>query len=111
MVHIGKEIEKKVRESRMPATEFARKIDTSRNNIYNIYARKTIDTGLLLRISKVLSFDFFQLYLDPKTRNKELEHLHTQVEQLTRENELLKKVNTLLEKQNTKPGKSVKKKK
>ncbi len=46
----------------MTVSEFGRRINKSRENVYSIYKRKTIDTGLLTNISKVLEHDFFQYY-------------------------------------------------
>jgi DNA-binding Xre family transcriptional regulator len=62
MVSIGKIIEKVVREKRFPITEFAQKINTNRNNVYDIFRRDTIDTGLLQKICEVLEHNFF-IYL------------------------------------------------
>ncbi len=44
----------------LSVTAFAKKIHTSRRNVYMIFGRATIDTGLLARISKVLGHDFFR---------------------------------------------------
>jgi hypothetical protein len=43
--------------------EFAQRINTNRNNVYDIFKRETIDTGLLLKISHVLEHNFFHYYL------------------------------------------------
>lgn len=43
----------------MSATQFADKICVSRTNVYGIYERKTIDSGLLAKISEVLNHNFF----------------------------------------------------
>jgi transcriptional regulator with XRE-family HTH domain len=44
-IHIGNQI-KSVLESRgLSVTEFAKRINKSRENIYSIFTRKTIDTG------------------------------------------------------------------
>jgi len=64
MVHIGQKIEEVVHELNMPVTEFASRINKSRTVIYNIFKRQTIDTGLLLKISEVLEYNFFRLYLE-----------------------------------------------
>lgn len=69
MVEIGKKIEEILRKKRIPIVEFAQKINTNRNNVYSIFRRKTIDTGLLLKISEILEFDFFQFYITDKTRS------------------------------------------
>jgi hypothetical protein len=60
MVHIGQKIEELVRVKRFPIVEFARKINTTRNNVYNIFSRESIDTELLRKICEILEFDFFQ---------------------------------------------------
>lgn len=61
---LGEIIKKKVEESGLKVSAFAQKINVSRNNVYDIYDRETVDTGLLFNISKVLDYDFFQ-HLDP----------------------------------------------
>lgn len=61
MIHIGQKIEEIVRVKRFPIVEFARKINTTRNNVYNIFSRESIDTELLRKIGNILEFDFFQL--------------------------------------------------
>lgn len=40
-------------------TWFARQLNCDRRNIYNIFARKSIDTELLMRISRILNHNFF----------------------------------------------------
>lgn len=62
MQSIGKTIETKLREKGMSVSEFARRINTNRNNVYNIFQRESIDTALLKKISKVLEFDFFTCF-------------------------------------------------
>lgn len=64
MIHIGKKIEEVVRLKRFPIVEFARKINTTRNNVYNIFSRDSIDTELLRKISTILEVDFFRLLSD-----------------------------------------------
>lgn len=46
----------------MGPTELARAIKTSKQNVYGIYLRETIDTGLLQKLGKALDFDFFVYY-------------------------------------------------
>lgn len=62
MVHIGKEIKRIVEERRLQVQSFALSIHKSRENVYNIFQRQSLDTDLLLTISKALDFDFFQYY-------------------------------------------------
>ncbi len=61
-IHIGKEIEKVSKQKRIRAAELGKMISKTRQNVNDIYGRKTIDGDLLLSISRVLNFDFFQLY-------------------------------------------------
>lgn len=59
---IGIQIREVVEKRGMTVTEFAKRINKSRENAYSIFSRKTIDTGLLKLISEVLEFDFFKQY-------------------------------------------------
>lgn len=61
-LHIGKLIRKHLEELGMTKSEFARRLDTSPQNIYGIFKRKSIDTELLKNISTILNYDFFQYY-------------------------------------------------
>lgn len=62
IIHIGNKIKSIVNKKGMTVSEFSRRINKSRENVYSIFKRKTIDTGLLATISKVLEYDFFQYY-------------------------------------------------
>ena len=59
MIHIGKLIEEELRKQERTPSWLARKINCDRTNVYDIYKRKDIDTGLLKRISHALNHDFF----------------------------------------------------
>jgi transcriptional regulator with XRE-family HTH domain len=61
-MHIGQEIKRVLEESDLSVTEFARKINKSRGNVYSILTRSSIDTDLLAVISSVLRYDFFLLF-------------------------------------------------
>src|SRR4051812_41417017 len=61
-MHIGEKVKARAKELRMGPTELARAIKTSKQNIYGIYLRETIDTGLLQKLGKALDFDFFAYY-------------------------------------------------
>ena len=61
-VHIGKTIEQVLREQGRSVSWFAKQICCERTNVYSIFQRASIDTELLLRISRVLSYDFFEEY-------------------------------------------------
>jgi hypothetical protein len=61
-MRIGERVEARAKELRIGPTELARKIKTSKQNVYDIYKRQSIDTELLSRLSKVLDYDFFQYF-------------------------------------------------
>lgn len=46
----------------MKLTEFAKRLNTSPRNIYDIFERSEIKTDQLKRICEVLKFNFFALY-------------------------------------------------
>lgn len=115
-LHIGKLIEKRLEETGMTKAEFARRISKTSQNVYDIFGRETIDTGLLLKISEVLTYDFFQHYsitysklegvnvtyslheMTQKvaTLTKDNEAKGNRIEQLEKENSYLKEINNLL---------------
>ena len=102
MIHIGEEIQERLRKKRMKVVDFSRKIDTNRNNIYDIFNRKSIDSGLLLKISEALEFDFFRLYSIPLSKNTLVQQLDDPLEELKnyedlkRNFEKIEKENSLL---------------
>lgn len=57
-IYIGQLIQKKVDESQMSYTEFARQIHVARTSLYRIFESKSIDVERLLLISEVLDYDF-----------------------------------------------------
>lgn len=62
MIHIGEIIEAEMkRQERTPAW-LARKINCERTNIYYIFKQKSINTDVLLKISKALNCNFFIYY-------------------------------------------------
>lgn len=61
-VHIGKRIKEILERSHYTVTEFAGRINRSRDVVYKIFAKENIDTGLLQKISEVLEHDFFNYY-------------------------------------------------
>ncbi len=57
-VHAGEKVKRYFEASGMSVSEFARRLNCHRQNVYDIFRRKTIDVVLLQRISKVLEHDF-----------------------------------------------------
>ncbi len=128
-IHIGKKIREELYKQKISVIEFGKLINRSRNVVYDIFERESIDTGLLNKIGKVLKIDFFSIYsiqkeysssntksfhvnepntIYSKNQNEELKNLQKQVEILQTEINYLKKINSLLE-NNTSAKKSVKK--
>ncbi|MFZ6010520.1 MAG: hypothetical protein ACOYXT_09245 [Bacteroidota bacterium] len=64
-LHIGKEIERRYKESGIKLSEFARRLNTSPRNVYTIFDRSEIKTDMLTKIGQVLGFNFFSLYISP----------------------------------------------
>ncbi len=115
-IHIGKKIKEEVYGQGIPIVSFAKKINRSRNVVYNIFERESIDTDLLNKIGRVLDCDFFSLYSSQKeyagesTRNffaenqvpygkqsGELKSLQKQNEALLTEIAYLKKIVSLMD--------------
>lgn len=62
MVNIGNKIkEELIREDRS-VSWLARKLNRNRAAVYRILCKNSIDTGLLLEISRLLNYDFFKDY-------------------------------------------------
>ncbi|MBR4389165.1 MAG: XRE family transcriptional regulator [Prevotella sp.] len=59
---IGEAIQQELHSQERSVAWFARKLNCNRQNVYDIFKRRTIDTELLMRISKVLNKNFFELY-------------------------------------------------
>lgn len=62
MVNIGLEIKRELERQERTVSWFARKLCCERTNVYSIFKRKSIDTDMLTRISKILQRNFFILY-------------------------------------------------
>lgn len=65
-VHIGEIIKKIVKSKGVSVTDFADRINYSRRNVYEIFDKPTIDTGLLIKISKELGQNLFLFYISDK---------------------------------------------
>lgn len=69
MIHIGQIIEKVIHNQERSITWFSKKLYCDRTNVYSIFKRQSIDTELLLRISKILNHNFFDYYIEEFTNN------------------------------------------
>ncbi len=113
-VHIGKKIKERVEELRMRPADLAEKINTSKQNVYGIFKRQSIDTELLSKLSKALDFDFFNFYHSSKSQianepqneiykqsailAQELKSVRGEINELREKFELLKGIVDLLKK-------------
>ena len=61
-IHIGHLIEERLRSEGRNVKWLSQQISCTRNHVYKIFNKYTVDCELLLRISKALQFDFFQYY-------------------------------------------------
>lgn len=124
-LHIGKVVRKHLEEAGMTKSEFARRLETSPQNIYGIFKRKSIDTQLLKEISNVLNYDFFQYYTtaalvvqEEKAAygvkdkvftaldlQREVEKLRKDLEIMKNENQYLKEIHQLMKEKQAKKEK------
>ena len=61
-IHIGHIIQARLKTDQHSASWLAREIGCTRNHVYKIFNRPSLDADLILRISIVMSFNFFQYY-------------------------------------------------
>lgn len=55
--HAGEKVKEHFEASGLSVSEFARRLNCHRQNVYDIFRREVIDVGLLQRISRVLEHD------------------------------------------------------
>jgi hypothetical protein len=60
--HIGKIIDRQIKENGMAKSELARRVKTTPQQIQVLLKRSSIDTEMLQRISRALSYNFFTHY-------------------------------------------------
>jgi transcriptional regulator with XRE-family HTH domain len=95
-VEIGQKIQEVFEKQDMKLTDFADELGTVRQNVYRIFKKRHLDTGLLLKISQVLNHNFFQYYLSDNEvqhveRAKEFERLVAENAENQRQLELARK--------------------
>ena len=115
MKHIGEIIKQYLSENKISVIEFSKKINRSRASVYNIFEKDSIDTSILLNISKALNHNFFQYFNEDyhileeeraqylktteatKKLNLEVLEYKKELMELKEKYELQKKINNLLE--------------
>lgn len=60
MIHIGKRIKQKLAEQGRTSSWLAQQLSYNRTTMYKIYDKASLDTQMLLRISRIMEYDFFQ---------------------------------------------------
>lgn len=77
-IHIGQVIKKTLKTKDISVADFAHKINYTRGNAYKIFNKKTIDTGLLIKINEVLGENlFFKFISDEEIEIKVEEKVKT----------------------------------
>ena len=62
LIHIGELIKQTLKQRRKSVVWFAGELSCSRTNVYKIFSKQSIDTFDLYRISKILDYNFFEIY-------------------------------------------------
>jgi hypothetical protein len=115
-IHVGQRIQARAKELKIGTTELGKMINTSKQNVYGIFKRESIDIQQLQDISIALKFNFINLFLTPEllehsnqesdiqTLKKQLEEVKNELEGTKKELkfateklELLQKLNSFLE--------------
>lgn len=71
-VAIGEIIKQELKNQGKTTVWLAEELGCHRTNVYKIYSRNTIDSGMLFHISKLLKVDFFK-YFSEALKKKKLE--------------------------------------
>ena len=66
-MHVGQIIEQQFREQGHTVTWFANQLCCTRADVYKIFSKDNIDVHLLLRISRILRYDFFKAISQKQT--------------------------------------------
>jgi transcriptional regulator with XRE-family HTH domain len=100
-VHIGALIQQVFEQKGSKLSDFAEQLGTVRQNVYRIFKKRHLDTGLLLRISQVLEHNFFQYYCQEgeqdSLKDLQLSKLNEELNLATKEISYLKKIIALME--------------
>ena len=60
--HIGKLVQERLKYEERSISWLARKIGCDRSNVYRIFEREHLDSELLMKLSVVLDYNFFEVY-------------------------------------------------
>ena len=61
-IHIGHLIQTQLKADQRSVGWLSREIGCTRNHVYKIFNKSSLDSDLIFRISKAMNFNFFQYY-------------------------------------------------
>lgn len=61
-IHIGHLIQAQLKADKRSVGWLSREIGCTRNHVYKIFNKSSLDSDLIFRISKAMNFNFFQYY-------------------------------------------------
>ena len=61
-IHIGHLIQTQLKADQRSVGWLSREIGCTRNHVYKIFNKSSLDSDLIFRISKTMNFNFFQYY-------------------------------------------------
>jgi transcriptional regulator with XRE-family HTH domain len=100
-VMIGPKIQEVFERKNIKLSDFADDLGTVRQNVYRIFKKKDLDTGLLIKVSEVLNHNFFKYYQTPAATTGDTEpgasDLTQELELARKEIDYLKKIILLME--------------
>lgn len=100
-VAIGPKIQEVFERKNLKLSDFADELGTVRQNVYRIFKKKDLDTGLLTKVSEVLNHNFFHYYQtssgDVGSGGQGASDLVQQLELARKEIDYLKKIINLME--------------
>lgn len=100
-VHIGAKVQQVFEQKGLKLSDFADQLGTVRQNVYRIFKKHELDTGLLSKISQVLDHNFFQYYCPVGDRDSlqdlRIQNLEQELVLSRKEIDYLKKIIVLME--------------
>ncbi len=69
-IFIGELIKQELKKQGKTSVWLADELGCHRTNVYKIYGRASIDTGMLFHICQLLKVDFFKLYTEALKKSK-----------------------------------------
>jgi hypothetical protein len=99
-IHIGEKIKERAHALRIGPTEFARRINTTKQNIGWIYKRASLDSLLLFEISKALELNFFSFYDLSSVENPKADAIKKELDAVKKDNAMLQKELELVKENN-----------